>query len=171
MLFISEEAKRTALEFSKGTVKVLWFYFISIQYKMTQYNIFTVKLFDSQLIKLKSSIKNVTEVTSHFSSNLIGISNDKTNFPDKLLLTNTWVSKIRKAFPNGSSANIKFSITQLHKIGQTEGKTGLPITWTLLKPLFKSILTPLGLAAASVSATDTTIQKKMFGCGNIALII
>ena len=29
-------------------------------------------------------------------------------FPNKLLLTDTQLSKIRKAFANGSSANIKF---------------------------------------------------------------
>ena len=44
----------------------------------------------------------------NLSSNLIGNSNNETNFPHKLLLTNTQVSKIRKAFGNGSSANIKF---------------------------------------------------------------
>ena len=38
-------------------------------------------------------------------------SNDKTNFPHKLSLTNTQVEKIRKTFANGLSANIKFSKT------------------------------------------------------------
>ena len=48
---------------------------------------------------------------------MIGNSNDETNFPQKLLLTKTKVSNIRKAFANGSSANIKFSKkTQLSKI-------------------------------------------------------
>ena len=36
-----------------------------------------------------------------------GDSNYKTNFPHKLLLTNTKVLGIHKAFVNGSSANIK----------------------------------------------------------------
>ena len=52
---------------------------------------------------------------------MIGSSNDKTNFPHKLLLTDTQVSKIRKAFPNGSSTNIKFSKTQLSKMMQSGG--------------------------------------------------
>ena len=43
-------------------------------------------------------------------------SNDETNFSRKILLTNTQVSKIRRAFANGSSANIKFSKPQLSKI-------------------------------------------------------
>ena len=71
---------------------------------------------NSQLNKLKSAIKNGTEVTLILSSTLIGNSNDETNFPHKLLLTNAQVSKIRKAFANGASANIKFSKTQLYKI-------------------------------------------------------
>ena len=38
---------------------------------------------------------------------MIGNSNDKTNFPHKLSLTNWQVSKIRKVFANNWSANIK----------------------------------------------------------------
>ena len=64
---------------------------------------------NSQLNKLNSGIKSGTEVT------LVGNSSDETNFPHKLLLTNTHVSKIRKGFANGSSANIQFSKTQLSK--------------------------------------------------------
>ena len=79
-----------------------------------------VKLSNLHLNKLKSTIKNRTEVTLNLSSNLFGSSNDKTNFPHKLLLTNTQVSKIHKVFTNGSSANIKFSKTQLSEIVQLE---------------------------------------------------
>ena len=68
---------------------------------MTQYNTLNVKLPNSQLNKLKSGIKNRTEVTWSLSSNLIGNFNDKTNFPHKILSTDTQVSKIRKAFANG----------------------------------------------------------------------
>ena len=60
-----------------------------------------------------------TEVTLKISSNVVGDSNDENNFPHKLLLTNTQVSKLHKAFSNGSSADIKLSITQLHKIVQS----------------------------------------------------
>ena len=52
---------------------------------------------------------------------MIGSSNDETNFQHKLLLTDTQVSKIRKAFANGSSANIKSSKTHLPKIVQSGG--------------------------------------------------
>ena len=83
---------------------------------MTQYNTLNVKLSNSQLNKLKSAIKNGTEVTLNLSLNLVGISNDEINFLHKLLLTNTQVSKIRKAFANDSSTSIKFSKTQLSKM-------------------------------------------------------
>ena len=73
-----------------------------------------------QLNELKSGIKNGTEVTLKISSNVVGDYNDENNFLHNfLLLTNTEVSKPRTAFENGSSANIKLSKTQLHKIGQS----------------------------------------------------
>ena len=42
------------------------------QYKMTQHNSLNVKLSNSQLNKLKSSIKNETDVVLRLSSNMIG---------------------------------------------------------------------------------------------------
>ena len=84
---------------------------------MTEYNTIKVKFSNSQLNKLKSEMKNSTEVTLKLSSNIVGDSNDGNNLPHQLLLTNTQVSRLRKAFANSSSANIKLSKTQLHKIG------------------------------------------------------
>ena len=84
---------------------------------MTQYNMFNVKLSNSQPNKLKSSITNGTEVTLNLPSNLID--NLKTNFWHKLLLTNAQVSMICKAFANGSSAITKFSKTHLSKMIQS----------------------------------------------------
>ena len=46
--------------------------------------------------KLKSGIKNNTEVTLKISSSVIGDSNDENNFPLKLLITNRQVSRLRK---------------------------------------------------------------------------
>ena len=51
---------------------------------MTQYNTLNVKLSNSQLNKLKSGVKNGTEVTLNLLSNLNGISDDEANFPRKL---------------------------------------------------------------------------------------
>ena len=65
---------------------------------------------------------------------MIGSSNDETDFPHKLLLTNIQVSKIHKAFTNGSSANIKFSKTQLSKMIQLGGFISDILVPSLLGP-------------------------------------
>ena len=76
------------------------------------------------------------------SSNVVGDSNDENNFPHKLLLANTQVSKLLKVFANNSSANTKLSKTPLYKIGRSGGflgrflgpllKTGLPLIFFLI---------------------------------------
>ena len=76
---------------------------------------------NSQLNNLKWGIKNGTGVTLNLSSNVLGDSNNETNFPYKLLLTNTRIPRICKALVNGSSVNIKFSKTRLSKIEQLGG--------------------------------------------------
>ena len=68
---------------------------------------------NSQLNELKLN------VILKISSNAVGFFNDENNFSHKLFLTNTKVTRLRKAFANGTSANIKLSKTQLHKIGQS----------------------------------------------------
>ena len=50
---------------------------------MTQYNTLNVKLSNFQLNKLKSEIKNGTEVTLKVSSNVAGDFDDEINFPHK----------------------------------------------------------------------------------------
>ena len=92
----------------------------------------------------------------------------------KLIINNTQVLKARKAFANGSSANIKLSKTQFHKIVKSGGflgiilgpllKAGLSLMGNVVKPLAKTVLIPLGLMAAA-STTDAAIHKKMFGSG------
>ena len=146
---------------------------------MAQYKTLNIKMSNSQLNKLKSGIKNDTEVTLKISSNVVGDSNDEHNFSWKLL-TNTQVSKLHKAFANNSSANIKLSKTQLHKIGQSGGflgrllgpllKTGLSLIGNVLKPLAKKVLILLRLITAA-SATDAAVYQKMFRSGTTTLII
>ena len=123
---------------------------------------------NSRLNKLKSAIKNETEVVLRLSSNMIANSDHETNFPHKLLLTNRKVANLGKAFANYLSTNIKLSKTQLSKMIQSRGflgrlfgpllKTGLSLK-NVVKPLAKSVLIPLGLTAA-VSAADPGIHKK-----------
>ena len=86
---------------------------------MTQYNSVNVKLFNSELNKLKSAIKNENDVVIWLSPSMIGDSNEKGNFPHELLLTDGQVSSIRKAFSDNSSVDIKFSKTQLSKMIQS----------------------------------------------------
>ena len=73
-------------------------------------------LSNSQLNKLKSAIKNETEVVLRLSLNMID--DTKTNFPHKLLLTDRQVVSLRKCFASHSSTNIKISKTQLSKMIQ-----------------------------------------------------
>ena len=138
---------------------------------MTQYNSLNVKLSNSQLSKLKSAIKNKTYVVLRLSSNMIGNSDDNTNFPHELLLTNRQVTNLRKAFANHTSADIKLSKTQLSKIIQSGGflgtllgpllRNGQPLMKSAIKPLTKIVLVPLGLTAAA-SAADAGIHKTKF---------
>ena len=73
------------------------------------------------------------------SLNMIGDSNDETNFPHKLLLTDQQVSNIRKAFANHSSTDIKLSKSQLSK--GFLGKLLSPLLKTRL-PLIKNVIKP-----------------------------
>ena len=143
---------------------------------MKQYNSLNVKLSNSQLNnKLNSVIKNKTEVVLRLSSNMVGNSDDETNFPRKLLLTNGQVANLCKAFVNYLSNDIKLSKTQLSKVVQSGGflgkalgpllKTGLPLMKNVIKPFAKSILILLGLTAAT-SAADAGIHKKVIGSGH-----
>ena len=134
---------------------------------MTQCNSLNVKLSNPQLNKFKSAIKNENKVVLRLSSNMIV--DNETNFPQKLLLTNRQIPNLCKAFANHLSTDIKLSKTQLSKMIQSGGflgrllspllKTGLPLIKNVIKPLAKSVLIPLGLAAAA-SAADAGIHKK-----------
>ena len=146
---------------------------------MTQYNSLNVKLSNSQLSKLKSAIKNENDVVLTLSSNMVGNSNDNTNFPHELLLTNGQVENSRKAFANHLSKDIKLSKTQSSKMIQSGGflgrllgpllKTGLPLMKSVIKPLAKNVR-----LTAAASAADAGIHKKILGSGhnnNTTLII
>ena len=89
------------------------------------------------------------------SSNMIGNSDDETNFAHKLLLTNRKVANLCKAFANHTSTDIKLSKTQLSKITQSGGfldrllgpllRTGLPLMKNVIQPFVKGVLIPSGL--------------------------
>ena len=134
-------------------------------YKMTQYNSLNVKLSNSQLSNLKSSIKNETDVVLRISSNMVSNSKNNTNFPHELLLTNRQVANISKAFAKNTSTDIKLSKTQLSKMIQSGGFLG-NLLGKLAGPLMKvamllakNVLAPLGISAA-MSAIDGSIKKR-----------
>ena len=102
---------------------------------MNQNNILNVKLSNSQINKLKPRIKNGTEVTLNLSLNMVCNSGDETNFLHKLSLTNTQVSRIGKAFGNGSSANIKLLQTHLSKMIPLRGSKSFSIAAFLFNPI------------------------------------
>ena len=93
---------------------------------------------------------------------------DENESPHELLLTTRQKTKLRNAFENNMSADIKLSKTQISKIIQTGGFLGAllnKITGLLMKvvaPLAKNILAPLGITAAA-SAIDAGIQRKIHG--------
>ena len=145
---------------------------------MTQYNSFNLKLSKSQINKLKSAVKNKTDVILRLSSNVIDNSTelhsgDETNFPHNLLLTNRQVANLRQGFANHTSTNIKLSKAQLSKM-QKGGflrflapllKSGLTLLKSVTKPLVM-----LGLTSAA-SATDAAINKKTLRSGDHATLI
>ena len=129
-----------------------------------------VKLSNSQVNKSKSAIKNENEVVLTLSSNMIGNSDEETNFRHKLLLTNRQVANLRKSFAKYLIlTDIKLSKTQLSKmlqsgrfLGRVLGPlliTGLSLMKNVIKPLATSVLIPLGLTIAA-SAADVGIHKK-----------
>ena len=93
---------------------------------------------------------------------MIGDSDEESNFPHKLLLTDRHVLRLFKAFANNSSANVKLSKTQKSKIVKSEEflssllrlllKPGFPLMKNVLKPLSKSVLIPLRLTAGASTA-------------------
>ena len=142
---------------------------------MVEYNKVNVKLSDTQLKKLKNAVKNKTGTTLRIS---LKMSNGN-NLPHELLLTTRQKTKVRNAFNNNTSIDLKLSKAQISKIIQSGGflsrligpllKTGLPLIKNVIKPLAKSVLIPLGLTAAA-SAADAGIHKKILGSGNTTLI-
>ena len=132
---------------------------------MPQYNSLNVKLTNSQLNKLKSSIKNGTDVILRLSSNMIGHSDDGTNFPHKLLLTNKEI--FVKLFSNHTLTDVKLLKAQLTNM-QKGGF--LRFLAPLLKPglpLLKSVIKPLGMLGLTYAA----INEKILGSGNHTTLI
>ena len=127
---------------------------------------------DTQLKKLKTSVKNKTGTALRVSLKML----DGNDLPYELLLTTKQKTKLRNAFNNNLSTDIKLSKAQNSKIIQSGGLLGSllsKLAGPLMKvelPLAKNVLTTLGITAAA-SAIDAGIQKKIHGSGTTTLII
>ena len=82
---------------------------------MVQYKKVNVKLSDSQLNKLKSAAKNQTRVTFRMNIKMFS----ENNLAHEFLLTKRQKTKLRNAFENNMSTNVKLSKTQISKIIQS----------------------------------------------------
>ena len=143
---------------------------------MDEYNKVNVKLSDTQPRKIENAVKNKTGTTLRISLKMF----NGNNLPHELLLTTRQKTKVRNAFNNNMSTDLKLSKAQISKIIQCGGflgrllgpilKTGFPLIKNVIKPLAKSVLIPLGLTAAA-SAANAGIHKKILGSVNTTLII
>ena len=138
---------------------------------MVEYNTVNAKLSNSQLNKLKRTVKNNEGTTLRISARMF----NSDNLPHKLLLTTRQTSKLRNAIGNNMSTDIKLSKAQISKISQSGGFLG-KLLGPLLKtglPLLKSVIKPLGLLGltAASSAIDAGVQKKIYDSGTTTLVI
>ena len=140
---------------------------------MVEYSKVNVKLSDTQLKKLKTVVKDKTGTTLRISLKMFN-GND---LPHELLLKTRQKTKLRNAFNNNMSTDLKLSKAQISKIIQSGGFLGSllsKLAGPLMKvaiSLAKNVLEQLGITAAA-SAVDARIQKKKkHGSGTTALII
>ena len=139
---------------------------------MVEYSKVNVKLTDRQLKQLKTAVKYKTETTLRMNLNMF----DGNYLPHELLLATRQKMRLRNAFNNNISTNLKLSKAQISKIIQSGGFLGSllsKLAGPLMKvaiPLAKNVLAPLGITAAA-SAIDAGIQKKIHGSGTTNLII
>ena len=138
---------------------------------MIEYNKANVKLSDTQLKKLKTAVKNKTGTNLRINLKML----NGNNSPHELLLTTRQKTKVRNAFNNTMSTDLKLSKAQISKIiqpGEFLGSLLSKLAGPLMKiavPLAKNLLAPLGITAAA-SAINAGIQKQMHGSGNATLI-
>ena len=79
---------------------------------MVEYTKVNVKLSDSQIKKLKDAVKDNTGTTLKISSKMF----DGNDLPHELLLTTRQKTKLRNAFNNNMSTNLKLSIWRIFRI-------------------------------------------------------
>ena len=122
---------------------------------MVEYSKVNVKLSDTQLKKLKTAVKNKTGAALRITLKML-YGND---LPHELLLTTRQKTKLRNAFNNNMSTDLKLPKVPISKIIQSGGSLGSllsKLASPLMKvaiPLAKNILAPLAITDAA-SAID-----------------
>ena len=126
---------------------------------MVEYSKVNVKLTDTQLKTLETAVKDNTGTTLRISSKMF----DGNNLPHELSLTTRQKTKLRNAFNNNMSADIKLSKAQISKMIQSGGFLGSLLS-KLAGPLMK-VAIPVAkniLALLAAAAIDAGIQKKKY---------
>ena len=133
---------------------------------MVEYKKVNVRLADGQIKKLKDAVKDNIGTTLRTNLKMF----DTNDLPHELLLMTRKKTKLRNAFNNNTSADIKLSKAQINKIIQSGGSLGSLLS-KLVGPLMKvavhlanNVLAPLGITAAA-TALDAGIQKKCMDLG------
>ena len=135
---------------------------------MVEYIKINVKLKDTQLKKLKTAVKNKTGTTLRLSFKMF----DGNDLPHELLMTTKQKTRLRNAFNNNMSTDIKLFRGQISKIIQSGGFLGSLLS-KIAGPLMK-VAVPLAIDILDIlaaSATHAGIQKKIHGPGTTTLII
>ena len=142
---------------------------------MASYEEVRVKLTNTQLNKLKCLTKNKTGTTLRIT---------KKNFqdeelPHKLLLTTRQTIKVRNAFTNNMSTDIKLSKAKISKIIQSGGFLGSWLGKTIIE-LGKKVVTDLaipfardnlaGLVSSITSNTINKFEKEVNGKGDVRAV-
>ena len=138
---------------------------------MVEYSKVNIKLSDTQLKKLKTTVKNKIRKTLKMSLKML----DGNDLSHELLLT-TRQKKLRNAFNNNMSTDLKLSKAQISKMiqcGEFLGSLLSILAGSLMKiaiPLAKNVFASFGITAAA-SAIAAEIPKKIHGSGTTTLIV
>ena len=128
---------------------------------MVEYNKVNVKLSDTRLKKIKNAVKNKTGTTFRITLKMF----NGNNLLHELLLTTRQKAKVRSAFNNNMSTDLKIFEAQISKIIQYGGFLGSLLSEVagplkkIAVPSAKNVLAPLEITAAA-SAIDAEIKKK-----------
>ena len=118
---------------------------------MVEYSKVNVRLIYAQLKKLKTAVKNKTGTTLRMTLKIL----DGNDLPHELLMTARQKTKLRNAFNNNMSNDLKLSKAQISKIIQSKGFLGSlfsKLAGPLMKaaiPLTKNAIAPLGITEAA----------------------